>query len=136
MAQTLPVLPVPEQFKITLVRFDMVDFRCKSMPSLPCTLGAIRVTGQKQLAFLSPPMTVQSCGRGITFRVQVCFMFIAIALGGQRHTAAMPAGSWYLGCHIRSFLNKLLGFAPFYFSYFIQLIKRADKILRLSRQLF
>lgn len=58
MAQALPVLPVPEQFKITLVRLDVVDFRGNRPPPLPFTLGAIWVTGQIQLAFLSPLMTV------------------------------------------------------------------------------
>lgn len=93
MAQALPVLFVPEQFEISFVRFDVVNFRGKSTPPLPCTLGAIWVTGQIQLAFLSPLMPVQSCGGRIPFRVHIRPMFIAVSLGSQRHTAAVPAGS-------------------------------------------
>ena len=70
LAESLPIAFIPEQFLITPVRYDMIDYRCRGYFFLLQALHAQRVPLEIQLSSLSPPGIISTGGSPTTQCIQ------------------------------------------------------------------
>lgn len=78
LAKGLPVLFIPEQLRITAVRCDVVDDRCRNEASLCFATDAPGMTFQEELPGLLPFPSVATQPRALPFPLALPFMFITI----------------------------------------------------------
>lgn len=78
LAKGLPVRFVPEQFRITAMRFDMVNDRCRDETAFCFAANAPGMTFQEKLPGLLPLPSVATCFCISPFPLALPFMFLTI----------------------------------------------------------
>ena len=78
LAKGLPVRFVPEQFRITAMRFDMVNDRCRDETAFCFAADAPGMTFQEKLPGLLPLPSVATCFCISPFPLALPFMFLTI----------------------------------------------------------
>lgn len=78
LAKGLPVRFVPEQFRITAMRFDMVNDRCRDETAFCFAANAPGMTFQEKLPGLLPLPSVATCFCISPFPLAPLFMFVTI----------------------------------------------------------
>ena len=58
LAKRLPVIQIPEQFLITPVRYDMIDYRCRGDSVFRETLCAQRMLPEETISGFSPAIVI------------------------------------------------------------------------------
>ena len=102
LAERLPVLLVPEQYRITPVRLDVVRNRCRRQFSCPLTLCAKRILYQESLSRLLPLAAIATL-KGVRSVANMQFgMLVAVTIIRQSRAAGMLA--W----DVRSFRHNCL----------------------------
>ncbi len=123
LAQGLPVLFVPEQFRIAAMRFDVVDDRCRNEASLCFAADAPGMTFQEELPGLLPLSTVATCvcigpvALALTFVFVTIFSSIGYQPGAARIFTGCLRSSWHLP-HLRH-QKRTAGISPRSFILFI-----------------
>ena len=106
LAKGLPVLFVPEQLRITAVRCDVVDDRCRDEATFCFATDAPGMTFQEELPGLLPFPSVTACLCTGPLTLALAFVFVTIfsSIGYQPGAARILAGrlrsSWHLH-HLR-----------------------------------
>lgn len=106
LAKGLPVRFVPEQFRITAMRFDMVNDRCRDETAFCFAADAPGMTFQEELPGLLPFPAVATCLCTGPLTLALTFVFVTIfsSIGYQPRATRILAGrlrsSWHLH-HLR-----------------------------------
>lgn len=78
LAQSLPVLFVPEQVRVAAMRLDMIHDRCRDEPSFLFASDTPWMTIQKELPGFLPLSPVAAQHRVLPFALALLFMFVTI----------------------------------------------------------
>ena len=107
LAQCLLVFPVPEQFPVTAVWFDVVHDRRFRVPSLCHAPHAKRMGGQVLPACFLPCTAVAPAARRPDFFRVERFVFIAVFLSGIHQLRASLMAAWHFWfCRHNSLLSS------------------------------
>ena len=102
LAQCLPVIPVPEQFPVSSVWFDVVNHCCFGVPSLRHALHAERMGGKVLSACLLPGTPISSaCGTSDLLRME-WFVFLTVFFPGIYQFRASWIPQWTMSTGLRS----------------------------------
>ena len=116
LAKGLPVRFVPEQFRITAMRFDMVNDRCWDETAFCFAADAPGMTFQEKLPGLLPLPSVATCFCISPVALALLFMFVTIFSPirhqpwASRILARCPRSSWH-SYHLRH-QKRTDGFKP------------------------
>ena len=116
LAKGLPVRFVPEQFRITAMRFDMVNDRCRDETAFCFAADAPGMTFQEKLPGLLPLPSVATCFCISPVALALLFMFVTIFSPirhqpwASRILARCPRSSWH-SYHLRH-QKRTDGFKP------------------------
>lgn len=116
LAKGLPVRFVPEQFRITAMRFDMVNDRCRDETAFCFAADAPGMTFQEKLPGLLPLPSVATCFCISPVALALLFMFVTIFSpirhqpGASRILARCSRSSWH-SYHLRH-QKRTDGFKP------------------------
>ena len=93
LAKGLPVRFVPEQFRITAMRFDMVNDRCRDETAFCFAADAPGMTFQEEPPGFLPHSPVATQPRALPFPLALPFMFITIlpSIWHQSRASRIPA---------------------------------------------
>ncbi len=102
LAKGLPVLFVPEQFRITTMRLDVVDDRRGNEASLFFAADAPGMTFQEELPGLLPlsPVTACLCTGPVALALPFMFFTIFSPIGYQPGAARILAGRLWSSRHL------------------------------------
>lgn len=126
LAKGLPVLFVPEQLRITTMRFNVVDNRRRNEASLCFTANAPWMTFQEELSCLLPlsAVTTRLCTGPVAPALPFVFVTIFSSIGYQPGAAWILAGrlrsSWHL--HHLQQRKRTAGISPRSFILFVLII--------------
>ena len=97
LAKRLPVPLIPEQFFITSMRYDMIDYRCRGDFVTGKTLRAQRMLPEETISGFPPPVVIPTGSGAAAKRVLRPFLPMLLtkdALLTEIGTAGVPAGTF------------------------------------------
>lgn len=126
LAKGLPVLFIPEQLRITAVRYDVVDDRCRNEASLCFATDAPGMTFQEELPGLLPFPSVATCFCTGPFTLALAFVFVTIfsSIWYQPGAARILTGRLWSSRHLHHLRHqkRTAGISPRSFILFLVIL--------------